>query len=967
MKVQKQPRLDFRALFESAPGLYLVLTPDLSIVAVSDAYLKATMTKREEILGRGLFDVFPDNPDDANATGTSNLRASLERVLANRAPDAMALQKYDIRRPEFEGGGFEERYWSPLNSPVLVGNEVAYIIHRVEDVTEFVRLNEQRLEERRVTDDLRTRAIQMETEIFLRAQQVQQANAELQRSEALNRTVLESAADGIMVIDETGLIQSFNPAAERIFGWKAEEVIGRNVNGLVPAPYYAIPESHLRNDLQVGEEKIIGVGREVEGLRKDGTRFPIDLAVSEVRIGERRLFAGITRDITERKRVELERDRFFTITLDLLCIAGTDGLFKRVNPSFTAVLGWPALDLLGRPFIDLVHPEDVEVTLAEVERLASGVPTIRFENRCRTVDGSYRTLLWSATPDVSTGLLYAAGHDVTEERQRERVLEEKYQELKILSDQLGARTRRIAQQNQELQRANQLKSQFLATMSHELRTPLNAIIGFSEVLKDGLAGTLEAQQLDYVSEIFQGGSHLLSLINDILDLSKIEADKVELELETVEIEPLLDNALRIIKERAAKEGISLARAIVPEVGTLLADGRRLRQILYNLLSNAVKFTPAGGSVRLEATVVGDEVEIAVQDTGIGIAADDIPRLFKPFEQIEGGLDRRFEGTGLGLALVKSLVELHGGTVGVASKLGHGSRFWVRLPRVAIAGAPTTVVVDADTPAPLTAAGRQVPNGPPRVLVIDDDANAREILRLYLTDAGFWVDTATGAREALNMIEAGPPDLITINMETPDVDGVDFLGMLAGNDRGRSVPVVIISGAADPIRARALGARAVLAKPVYRHELLALVRQLTEGSGRVGRPLVLIADDDPRDIKVVTSFFAGEPFEVATALGGRAAIEFVRVRCPDLIVLDLLMPEVSGFDVVERLRSRPDSVAVPIVVLTAKQLTTAEERTLRMSVERVFAKANTGRDGLLAEVHRILGRGGKKMGAEVVSQ
>jgi signal transduction histidine kinase/DNA-binding response OmpR family regulator len=678
MSVKQHPPLDFRALFESAPGLYLVLTPDLSIVAVSDAYLQATMTKREEILGRGLFDVFPDNPDDANATGTSNLRTSLARVLANRAPDAMALQKYDIRRPESEGGGFEERYWSPLNSPVLVGRDVAYIIHRVEDATEFVRLTQQRLEERRVTDDLRTRTEQMETELFMRAQQIQKANTQLER-------------------------------------------------------------------------------------------------------------------------------------------------------------------------------------------------------------------------------------------------------------------------------ASQLKSQFLANMSHELRTPLNAIIGFSELLKDGLAGALEAQQADYVSEIFHSGRHLLSLINDILDLSKIEAGKMEIDVEPVEINALLNNALTIVKETASKKGVDLVNAVAADIGELPADGRKLRQIVYNLLANAVKFTPAGGTVRLEAAICDDALEISVRDTGIGIAAGDIPRLFKPFEQIEGDIDRRYEGTGLGLAMVKSLVELHGGTIGVESEPGRGSHFWFRLPRTL---SPSRHGVAAPPhPSPRGASTLDAP----RVLVVDDDANARAILQLYLTDAGFRVATASGAPEALQMIKADPPDLVTLDMAMPDVDGVGFLTLLARSEEGRSVPVVIVSGAADPSRARALGASAVLEKPVRRQELLALAIQLTGGEGHNRRPLVLMVDDDRHAMKVVTSMFAGETFETCAALGGKAALEFAKSRRPDLVVVDLLMPEVSGFDVIEWLRSRPETAAVPIIVLTAKQLTEKDEETLRRNVVRVFAKAGTTRDAFLAEVRRVLGQ------------
>src|SRR5881296_2629331 len=312
---------DFQALFESAPGLYLVLTPALTIVAVSDAYLKATMTKREEILGRGLFEVFPDNPDDPAATGVRNLRASLDRVLTHRAPDTMAVQKYDIRRPESEGGGFEERYWSPVNSPVLgADGKVAYIIHRVEDVTAFVHLKQSGSEQYRITEELRSRAAEMEAEVFRRAQQIQEVNNQLRTelearklaeealrdSEERFRAVAETATDAIVAADKSGHITYFNPGAERIFGYAARDAIGRPLTLLMPQRFHDAHRQGLARFLTTGVARVVGRPVEQVGQRKDGTEFPLELSLASWKVGGDTFFTGILRDITERTRAEQE-------------------------------------------------------------------------------------------------------------------------------------------------------------------------------------------------------------------------------------------------------------------------------------------------------------------------------------------------------------------------------------------------------------------------------------------------------------------------------------------------------------------------------------------------------------------------------------------------------------------------------------------------------------------------------------
>ncbi len=290
--------VDFRLLFESVPGLYLVLTPGLDIVAASDTYLQATLTTRDAIVGRHLFDVFPDNPDDPTASGVENLTASLDRVLKFRRPDAMALQKYDVRRPD---GSFEEKYWSPLNTPVLNDDgQVCFILHRVEDVTEIVRL--QRAE---VAKDVFAREQQIAIEHLRAANEALAISHEnLKQNEARLRSILETVPDAMIVIDENGIVQSFSAAAERLFGYSAQEVSGQNVNVLMPSPYREEHDRYIYRYHSTGERRIIGIGRIVVGQRKDGSTFPMELAVGEVQLEGRREYTGFVRDITQRTESE---------------------------------------------------------------------------------------------------------------------------------------------------------------------------------------------------------------------------------------------------------------------------------------------------------------------------------------------------------------------------------------------------------------------------------------------------------------------------------------------------------------------------------------------------------------------------------------------------------------------------------------------------------------------------------------
>ena len=680
---------DFRLLFQATPGLYLVLDPELRIVAVSDAYLRATMTKREEILGRGIFDVFPDNPDDPSATGVRNLRTSLERVLREKVPDAMAVQKYDIRRPESEGGAFEQRHWSPVNSPVLdLDKKVLYIIHRVEDVTEFVRLKQQEIAHEKLTEDLRTRTGQMEAEIYQRATEVQEAN---RRLEATNIALV-----------------------------KAKE---------------------------------------------------------------------------------------------------------------------------------------------------------------------------------------------------------------------------------EAERGSRFKDQFLSTMSHELRTPLNAVLGFSDLLADERFGPLNERQKRYIAHIHTGGRHLLSLINDILDLSKIEAGRMELAKESLAVDAIFSEVLSVMRPLGDRKSHTLTQRVQPAM-VVRADATRLRQVLMNLLGNAIKFTPDGGFIELNAFTVRGDVRIEVRDSGPGIPPEEQKRIFEAFYRLrESGTHT--EGTGLGLAITHRLVELHGGDLTLESELGHGSCFYFTLP---------AALGFRDSIPSKTPEFSGVPRLP-RVLVIEDDKAAAQLIQAQLSSTGYDVLICHEPQKALEHAIQFQPGAITLDIVMKPKNGWEVLTQLKRDARTSTIPILVVSILDQPGMGALLGADEYLVKPVDKPALLAaLARRINvkPATGRV-RP-ALVVEDDVSTREFITEMLTSQGRVVVTASDGAQARAQINLHLPEFVILDLGLPDISGLELLAEWRSHPRTAELPVFVLTGKDVSREDQEYLRRHAESLFHKRHSWHDALARELNRVLSLG-----------
>ena len=798
---------------------------------------------------------------------------------------------------------------------------------------------------------------------------------------ALQGAIFASANFSIIATDAKGVIQLFNVGAERMLGYAAAEVI----NVITPAALSDAQElveratmlsAEFGTSIAPGFEALVfKAARGIEDIyeltkrRKDGSRFPGMVSVTALRDGQDAIigYLLIGTDHTVRKQAEdariqldqrLRDQQFYTrslieTNLDALIITDPRGVITDVNKQAELLTGRPRDELIGTLFKScFTDPDRAEAGIRQV--LAEG--TVKnYELTARAFDGALTEVSYNATTfhDREGRLqgVVAAARDTTERMRFEEALQLK---------------------NIELEAASRSKSEFLANMSHELRTPLNSIIGFSEVLGDGLLGELPEAQHRFVGDIFSSGKHLLALINDILDLSKVEAGKMTLDLESVWLSALFTNSLSVIREKAASRNIRLRVDVESDVGATQVDVRKVKQIVYNLLANAVKFSRERGAVTLHASRVprdavgrlagpwsgtsllapdetfAEFIKITVTDTGIGISPDGLLQLFKPFSQIDSGLSRRFDGSGLGLVMVKQLVGLHGGAVAVESAEGEGSCFTVWLPLREPDATP--LASDRET----LGSVRGATSNASIALVIEDDLKSADLIRLHLEAEGFTVLHARSAELALVLAAQQPLALITLAIMLPDMDGWEFLARIKQITALKHIPIVIISIVADRNKGFALGAAAVMQKPMSRLELYESLVGIGLFPVTPGRTLkVLAVDDDPAAVELIALRLQGIASTVLRAHGGQEAIDMARLELPDIIVLDLMMPEVNGFDVVEALNTQADTARIPIVVVTAKQVTADDRNKLNGWVSAIMEKAELDRDRFVAAVRRAM--------------
>lgn len=500
---------------------------------------------------------------------------------------------------------------------------------------------------------------------------------------------------------------------------------------------------------------------------------------------------------------------------------------------------------------------------------------------------------------------------------------------------------KIQNLNLELKQISKYKDEFLANISHELRTPLNAILGLSEILLEQTSGVLTPRQNRSITTIFASGKHLLQVINDILDLSKIEAGAVEINLEVVNLREICESALVLVKTQATKKNLDLATRIDAVGGACSADPRWLKQILINLLSNAVKFTPEGGRIELNVTGTEEDEEVSfiVSDTGPGISPEEQKRLFRPFNQGDSSTTRKHEGTGLGLALVARLVDLHGGSVALESELGHGSRFIVALPQANRSVAPKP------TPSPDGPSRK----GHHRVLVIEDDPVAGEILVDQLNEMNFNVALHPSALLAHEVVLREKPDVIFLDILLPDGDGWSVLSRLKVDSATRDIPVATISIVDDPVKSKSLGAVAHFTKPITREKLadffqrnqiprlyataLPILPFSPPGQG----PIVLLAEDNPSNAETLGDYLQDKGYTMRYAVNGVEAVSKAQECQPAIILMDIQMPVMDGLTAMREIRSDPALRSIPMVALTALAMPGDRDRCIEAGATDYMSK------------------------------
>ena len=797
---------------------------------------------------------------------------------------------------------------------------------------------------------------------------LKQAEAAMHRSEVRLRAIVDTAVDGIVVINERGIIESVNPAVTKIFGYAPEQLIGHNVNLLMPDPYHSEHDQYLRNYLASGLKKVIGIGREVLGRRSDGTSFPLELAVSEMLVDGSKKFTGIVRDISSRVQAEMQFRQVVESAPNGMLMIDPQGTITMVNKQVEAMFGYSREELLGQP-VELLIPQRFRLNHPRHRTGYFSAPASRAMGVGRELfglhkDGTEFPVELGLNPiDTPKGQLALASIvDISPRKKTERDLAKAAQDLEWKNWELSeARDQAV--------RAGQAKTDFLATMSHEIRTPMNGVLGMTTLLLDT---SLTPEQRDYLQMLRDSGESLLRIINDILDFSKIEAGKFTIEHIPFDLRLTIEDTLDILAPTAQGRQLELVGLIDAQTPrTLIGDPGRIRQILTNLVGNAIKFTEHGEVLIQVSQTDEDPGSVALRfeviDTGIGLSPEAQAKMFQSFTQADSSTARKYGGTGLGLTICKRLVELMGGQIGLQSIAGQGTCIWFT-----IRFGTHTDAAPALPPSPSVKSLAGL-----RVCLADDNATNRSLLQYHVSAWKMRHESAVDGPSALALLrraaaEGTPFDLAIIDMYLPDMTGLELCRLIKENPAIRNTHLIMLTASGqrgDSLAAKEAGAAAYLTKPIRERHLADCIRLIfgrddadqkpaplitrhtIEETVARSAPQVLVVDDNPVNQKVAAKMLEKLGCRVDIAGNGMEALAAVCRHQYPLVFMDCQMPELDGFETTRLIRSQEKpGEHLPVIAMTANAMEGDRESCLTAGMDDFISKPI-----ITSELKKILAR------------
>lgn len=787
----------------------------------------------------------------------------------------------------------------------------------------------------------------------------EKAEESLREKDKRYRALFEQSNDAIVILNGEKVLD-VNKKGREAFGLGERELGNISIESLVSENNLLTIREALKTTLENGTACF-----EMEFRKYDGNTIDVEVNSSFLSLEDKEIQC-VVRDITTRKKAEkIEREsqeRLKKLIDNALCgillVDASTHEIVDVNPAAEEAIGFSRKELIGNMCHKFICPaEKGNCPITDLKQSIDKSESVLLNGK-----GEFFPVLKSVVP-VKIGkseYLIESFIDLSESKKTEE---------ELLQAKFAAES------------ANRAKSEFLTNMSHELRTPLTAIIGFSDVMLGGMSGEFSEQNKKFLNNIANSGKHLLTLINNILDLSKIEAGKMKLELEMFSVSEVFNDTRAVTSALALKKDISMEYKVDPEI-SVYADRVRFKQVIYNLVSNAIKFTPKNGSVTVSAVKAGGSVRVTVSDTGIGISKENQKLLFQPFRQVDASINRQYEGTGLGLALVRKFVNLHGGRVWVESETGKGSTFAFELP-LKYGKTPEICVNDSDIPENIVSPAAEKADadkaeieenlmpetnkeaGTPEiiepsidtgeknlVMVVEDDEMARELLTITLSEAGYRVVSVSSGRKALLLARELKPSVITLDIMLPGVSGWDVLKNLKHDSATSDIPILVISMNDERSYSILWGAFDHLIKPVEKERLLSSLQKVKGAITEKSSPRILIVDDEPTAVELFSSIIKQEGYEPICAYGGKEAVMKIKNGHPDAIILDMMMPQFTGFEVIKVLKENPETIDIPVIVCTAKELSFEDDELLNRNVSYIMKKRNISRETLLSMLHRV---------------